>query len=50
MLKRTELHPGVLETLKIMKYNQLKTCLVTDFTADVQIKKTRHLALTKDIV
>lgn len=49
MLRRTTTYPGVVEVLKIMKYNQLKTCMVTDFTADMQIKKVRKLGIMKYI-
>jgi putative hydrolase of the HAD superfamily len=49
MLKRTTLYPGVSEALKIFKQHQLKTCIVTDFTADIQIKKMCHLGITKYI-
>lgn len=49
MLKRTELYPGVIEVLKCFKYNQLKTCMITDFTADIQIKKIRKLGIMKYI-
>lgn len=49
MLRRTTVYPGVVEVLKSMKYNQLKTCMVTDFTADMQIKKVRKLGIMKYI-
>lgn len=49
MLKKTELYPGVLEGLKQMKFNQLKTCMITDFTADIQIRKIRKLGIMKYI-
>lgn len=49
MLKKTVLFDGVLDVLKQFKYNQLTTCIVTDFTADVQIKKIRKLGITKYI-
>lgn len=49
MLKKTHLYDGVLQALRVFKYNHLKTCMVTDFTADVQIKKIRKLGITKYI-
>jgi putative hydrolase of the HAD superfamily len=49
MLKKTVLYPGVLEGLKQMKFNQLSTCMITDFTADIQIRKIRKLGIMKYI-
>jgi len=47
LLKRAGLYPGVLDALKAFKYNQLKTCIVTDSPAEIQIKKIRKLGIMK---
>ena len=49
VLRRTTLYPGVIEVLKALKYNQLKTCMVTDMPVDAQIKKIRKLGIMKYI-
>ncbi|MCC7303968.1 HAD family hydrolase [bacterium] len=49
MLRKTVLYPGVLDVLKVFKYNRLKTCMVTDFTADVQLRKVRKLGIMRYI-
>jgi putative hydrolase of the HAD superfamily len=47
LLRRATLYPGVLEALKAFKHNQLKTCIVTDSPAEIQIKKIRKLGIMK---
>jgi len=49
LLKRADLYPGVIEVLKAFKYNQLKTCIVTDSPAEIQIKKIKKLGIMKYI-
>lgn len=39
ILKKSKLFPHVKETLKVIKQNHLKTAIITDLTADIQIKK-----------
>lgn len=49
LLRRCSLYPGVVEVLKAFKYNGLKTCMVTDSPAEIQIKKIRKLGIMKYI-
>lgn len=49
LLSRIDLFPGVFDALRAFKHNQLMTCLITDFTADVQIAKINKLGIMKYI-
>ncbi|MBU0976028.1 MAG: HAD family hydrolase [Patescibacteria group bacterium] len=43
------LYPNVLEALKVIKQNHLKTAVITDLTADIQIRKLKKLQIEKYI-